>query len=481
MNKTLLIILVDFLLLTLLSLTEWEKDRQEEADEGGGPERPGEESVSAMAMMERDLLESLQASLQEQRREQQALLEEMRRREEALREARERAQEKDEALSSLQSNLESVASKAAELEEETREKAQALEGAQSQYERLAREKRQTEAQSRRLQEELQRRRDALERREKALAEAREERERLRRRAEELNAQARVAQEQKRLIEENFQIVRKELEAEREQRAQAQQQAAQLAEGVTELAEQSQDLRQEIRSSVPINANQLFSDYRSNRVQARFAVQRRQRNRVVEETGQASTVVVSDGQDYFAVAHVDSIPLDLEDDPSQLRRVSVVLSREGARLEGARMGFLVNDPRLVAIPMTEAQAETLGGEVYYTALEPFKFPEAVLVNAQGDYYGEVEFKLDPETPGYVRMKSRIFNRLFGEFSPSAGDIVLSKTGELLGLMVNRRQCALVDNFLAIGSFPLGQNLESGALAEALQSAQARYRMLPSAAR
>ena len=85
-----------------------------------------------------------------------------------------------------------------------------------------------------------------------------------------------------------------------------------------------------------------------------------------------------------------------------------------------------------------------GLVFYTALDPFKFSEAVLVDEKGDYYGEVEFKLDPATPGYVRMQSKIFNRLFGDFSPTSGDLVFSKTGELLDLMVDKLYCALIGN-------------------------------------
>ena len=56
-----------------------------------------------------------------------------------------------------------------------------------------------------------------------------------------------------------------------------------------------------------------------------------------------------------------------------------------------------------------------------AKSPFKFPEAVLVSRGGKYYGEVEFKLDTRTPSYVKMKTRFMSRLFGEFSPSAGDL------------------------------------------------------------
>ena len=77
---------------------------------------------------------------------------------------------------------------------------------------------------------------------------------------------------------------------------------------------------------------------------------------------------------------------------------------------------------------------------------FKFPDAVLVSRGGMGYGEVPFRLDPQTPQYVRMDNRIIKHLFGEFTPSAGDLVCV-TGESIGIMVNSdADRAVIDKFL-----------------------------------
>ena len=67
-----------------------------------------------------------------------------------------------------------------------------------------------------------------------------------------------------------------------------------------------------------------------------------------------------------------------------------------------------------------------------------------------------------------MQSRIFSSIFGEFSPSKGDLVLSKTGELLGVMVNRRYCVLIDNLLIEQRLELGTNLDAAALKTTLSN-------------
>src|SRR5690606_1697533 len=98
---------------------------------------------------------------------------------------------------------------------------------------------------------------------------------------------------------------------------------------------------------------------------------------------------------------------------------------------------------------------LGVKSSRIALDPFKFTEAVLISNGGAGYGEVPFKLDPADPRYVRMDNRLVRRLFGDFSPSRGDLVLSKTGELLGIMVNSEYCAIVTNFLPAQTLRTGE--------------------------
>jgi hypothetical protein len=133
---------------------------------------------------------------------------------------------------------------------------------------------------------------------------------------------------------------------------------------------------------------------------------------------------------------------------------------------------------VAVPLTPEQAERLGGKPYLSALEPFKFPEAVLISAGGLGYGELPFKIDPRNPGYVKVDNRLVRRLFGDFSPSRGDLVLSKTGELLGIMVSSDTCALVTNFLPQRSLALGEDLKATPTSATLEAVARRYQALPS---
>ncbi len=74
-----------------------------------------------------------------------------------------------------------------------------------------------------------------------------------------------------------------------------------------------------------------------------------------------------------------------------------------------------------------------------------------------------FSPAPHARNNVGMKNRRFTRLFGEFSPSTGDLVLSKTGEFLGIMVNSDYCAVVKSF---DTYP-GDNFDETTMASQMR--------------
>jgi len=100
---------------------------------------------------------------------------------------------------------------------------------------------------------------------------------------------------------------------------------------------------------------------------------------------------------------------------------------------------------------------LGAKVYPVAANPFRFQDAVLVGARESYYGECKFQIDNDTPSYVRMQRERFSALSGKFTPSRGDLVFSKTGELLGVMANKEYCLMLGELSATRSIRLGTNI------------------------
>jgi hypothetical protein len=115
--------------------------------------------------------------------------------------------------------------------------------------------------------------------------------------------------------------------------------------------------------------------------------------------------------------------------------------------------------VVLMPVPEADAKALGAKSYRTAADPYKFEDAVLVGAREGYYGECRFRVDLNTTGYVQLDRGFLRGLFGKFNPSSGDLVFSKSGELLGVMVNNNYCLVLSDFSAAGGFKFGPDIRA----------------------
>ena len=104
------------------------------------------------------------------------------------------------------------------------------------------------------------------------------------------------------------------------------------------------------------------------------------------------------------------------------------------------------------------AAQAGIKIYPISTDPLKFPEAVLIGNRQDYYGESQFKINSQSQHHLKMQAKLFNRLLGEFSPSRSDLVFAKTGDFMGIMANKQNCVLIDNFLVTQKIILGTRFD-----------------------
>jgi len=440
MNKTLLLVICDFLLLNILALTNWEKSE---------PVRPQQAPVPAMASggtaatTKTDMVDMMKLSLEDERAQREQLAQQ-------LQSTQTNLQEREKNLNTLESEKTRLASTLTETQRSAQELAQRVDAA-------TREASMSKERLAQLQRDLEQRQAESERQKQQLSQMEASQAESRQKIENLSVAVKVAEQEKMLLKENAESLKTQVETERTERQKVQETTVQLAQGVGQLAQQSNQLTTEIRENRPINANTLFNDFLANRVQTTFNVARSSLFGPGNKIKDAKTVFVADGKQVYALLHVDDTPFTLRENSMDLDKLTVTFTKGSYRSDAPDLRFLSADPRIVAVPVDPAQVKAIGAKVYQTALEPFKFPEAVLISNGGSGYGEVAFKLDPEEPSYVRMDNRLMKRLFGDFSTSSGDLVLSKTGELLGIMVNRDFCVLINNFLPAKTIRTGDNV------------------------
>ena len=458
MNKTLLLIMCDFMLLNLLALTRWEKAEPSHTQlESAAPRS----AVNAPAI-NADMVELMRLTLEDEKTARDALATQL---------AATRG-----SLSEREKNLAAVEQQKGQLENSLAANQSSTRELEKRFTATTQEAALSKEQLAKMQRELDERRAEAERQKAELVRLDRQNAEARQRIENLNVAVRVAEQEKKLISQNLTEAKQQVEVERLERAKVQEQTSQLTLGVGQLAQQSGALSQEIRSNRPVNPNIIFSEFLANRVQSKFIARRPGLFSPTVKEHNTQTILVSDGQQIYALMHLSDTPFVLGEIAIDYDQVAGRLTRGSFSAPLAELHFLRLDPRVMVAPIDASLAALMGGKIYRLAAEPFKFPEAVLVRADDGRYGETPFRIDAANISYVKLDNRITTRLFGEIAPKRGDLVFSKTGDLIGMMVNSDYCAVLGNFTAAYILKTGENPEPKT-SVVLSEAYTRLQRLP----
>ena len=276
----------------------------------------------------------------------------------------------------------------------------------------------------------------------------------------LAGQLQLAQIERRAATERTALMQQQVQAERAEKAQ-------LAEGFKALATNSGALTQEIRENRALAPNTIFSEFVSNRVQTSFIASRTGLFGLdASKSKTAETVLVTDGVHTFALCHVQDTPLILWNPGTDWAGLSGTLDHNTAQVPIHALSFHSQDPRVVFMPVSPVEARQLGCKIHPISSDPYKFQDAVVVGAQGDYYGQSSFQIELNTPQYVKLDRNLLKGLFGKFNPSRGDLVFSRNGELLGIMANSTYCLVLHDFTAMATFQFGPDVRAQHTGDAL---------------
>ena len=433
MNRSILIVICDFLLLSLLTFST---DINRMADENTRP--PVNVTVATNEVVDtgRDLAAVMKLALEEERRghvqlqQQLAVAHEAADRQQAQLNARQQEyQQLQQQFTAAQTNLESLNR---QLQDTSAQAQQKLAATQAEAQRQSE-----------LAAALRRQLDQLTQ-SNLLAQAAQQR---------LAQQLQLSEVEKRAAAERAAMMQQEVQAERTENAK-------LAEGFKSLATNSSQLTQEIRANTPLAPNTIFSQFVSNRIEANILASRSGfLGMNSSNSRETKTVLVTDGTNTYALCHVQDTPLKLWDPGTDWDSLTGTLAGNGAQVAIHSLSFHKADPRVVMMPVNPEDVRRLGGMVYRISSDPYKFQDTVPVAADESSYGECNFQIDLNTPQYVKVDHSLWRPLFGKFNPSRGDLVFSRTGELLGIMVNSTYCLVIHNFAAAATLQFGPDVRS----------------------
>lgn len=452
MNRSILIVICDFLLVSLLVFST--PDLSKVNGEQGEADVPKSQVTTNVASSGQDLAAVMRTALTEEQLKREQLIGELAKTRQAAAEQQsetERNFQRQEA--SLQQRIDAGQTNLATLTHQLQSSKAEANASQQQLSTLQTDIKQQIDQSAALKKQL----SELEKANQAAMADKEK----------LTNQLQIADLERRHATEQAAQAQQQVEYERAEKARIEQQAAKLADGVKTLATNSTQLAQEIRANTPLTSNTIFNDFVTNAVQELFIASRPGffGGEATKQRG-AKTVLVTDGTNTFAACHVQDTPLTFWIPPTDWQGLTGVLERDGQLVSLKTLAFSAADPRVLLMPVGRDEAKQLGGKIYRMSSDPYKFQDAVLVGAQGDYYGDCKFQIDVKTPEYVKLDHSFLKGLFGKFNPSRGDLVFSRTGELLGIMANNTYCMVFHRFEPTSTFQLGQDMRKQYLADTL---------------
>ena len=207
-----------------------------------------------------------------------------------------------------------------------------------------------------------------------------------------------------------------------------------------------------------SVNEIFTRYEQNKVTLeltythKFGITQSTR----EDKFSMDTILMVDGNFVYALVHAKDSPFRVEFNPRRLVSVTgqITGSKLKTPLEVKEIAFM-DDPRLIIVPLyanPQDLVKSSGLELFGAPQNPFLFDDAVVVDVKDSRFGQTKCIRDEKDGRYVEVDKRHFAFLTGAFNPGKGDLVFSQKAELLGIMINGDYAFHVKN--------LGGRIEGG---------------------
>lgn len=512
MNKTLMLVICDFLLLSMLALARFDPPEKKV--------EPELDATASSATAEAELISLLEESLQAEQGSRENLSSDLQETRESLQEKARLLEERESALAETMANLEQSSAEAdalakskaeaeatkAKLAAEREQLARRYESTQAELQKASEQRIQlantlgtvkeersvSEERLKQAEKELREREAQLARREADLSAAQQESERLETEQAELKKALEVAQTEGRLLAENLNKEQQE-KAEAFARAdrltdnvgvlgegvnQLGQGVSQIGQEVTSLSQSSEKIKKEIEAARPQTMSEIFTRFQENRANIRFRSREQGLfGNTIERSYESQSILVK-GQDdnYYLVTHSSNSPFSISK-YSRVESANLTVSIGAERMQINQIGFLATDPRLIFIPLPKIFAESSELKAFSLALQPERWEEAVLVKNDESNFGRSEFRRLTSSARFLKMERPALGELFADFAASRGDLAFTKNSQFIGLLTDTRHAVVIDDFLATAVLDLGSRFDADTARDTVEQLKERVRELP----
>ncbi len=487
MSKSLLIVICDFLLLSLLSIANFDKPAQNKVQQKESSTALKEETFAQTQM-----LETLKVALEAEQQQRLSLSENVellsktaeanklqaQNREKIIRERESQLQEIQRAKKELELEREEILKRSKNLEakvadanikNETLQKeiistSRKLE--QSAQERISLEQKlgQMREDDASIKTQLQSTQEQLRQNKERLTQLQAESDKLKleNRAIEaekraLSTQLEVAATKTKIYEENLKQAQALISVEKVEKEKIISHANTLSQNVSTLATTQKKLSENIVELRPQTPSEIFAKISNKFVDVVFRFSEGGLLGKENATKKLSVLPIEINGVAWLLFDSAQTPLRMTKDAEAPEKLEIVVLSPDKKVWNANKVYsLRSSPNTLAIQLPRDFLSKATAIKMVNEKNIYKFAECVVVNPNTRYYGQAPFMANFTRKEFAKLDVGLIESIFKKFSPATGDVALTRSGEALGVLSSSTDLLLTRDILPLKSLQLGIN-------------------------
>ena len=493
MNKSLLIVICDFLLLSLLSIANFDKPQQNKAQK-----KRAETAAQSESFVQTQMLETLKIALDAEQQRHRSLSQDVEKlsrlaesnkqraqsNEKIIRERERQIAQMQSAKTELEREREKILQRSAELEQKVASantRNNALQGeiikAAENLERSARERIElerslgqmrevdaaTKTQLKNVQEQLRQNKSNLSRLQKESEQLKLENRAIQAEKTALAAKLEVASTKTLIYEQNLQKAEALVKTERAEKNMILEHAQSLSGNVSELASTQKKLTQDIGEMRPKTASEIFGIIAKKFVSVSFKYSESGMLGRENAVQKIDAVPVSFGGRDFLFFDISATPFFVSKPNMLPEKMEVSVSANGKIWYADKFATFGRANAVLALELPAGFLDKDGAIKAAQKQNLYKFAECVVVDVRTKYYGQVPFMANFTNREFAKLDVGLVDSIFKKFSPSAADIAFTRGAEAVGVLTSSNDVLIFSESAPAGQFFLGKNYNKNAAA------------------
>ncbi len=465
MNKSLLIVICDFLLLSLLSIANFDKPEMNKAQKN-----EAENSLKNETFVQTQMLETLKTALDaEQQRHlelsqnvdkltktAEANLRQAQTHKKIIREREHQLQQMQAAKLELEQERSKILQKSKELEQKvaTADKRNAalqteivsaaskLEKSTEERIRLERELGKMQQNDTSIKNQLKSVQEQLLQNKQNLARLQEESHKLKLENKAIEAEKQalstrleVAATKTQIYEENLKRAQVLIDIEKAEKSKIIDHAQSLSTNVSKLETSQKQLSKNIDNLRPQTASETFAKIKNKFVSIVFKYNEGGLLGNKNASIKLETLPISIAGKDYVFFDADSSPLRFSSKPIAPETLNISVVANNKSFTPECVFLLKATQRTIAVELPLGFLKKDDSLTMVSEQNLYKFPECIVIDARKKYYGQVPFMANFTRKEFAKLDVGVIDSIFKTFSPSANDIAMTRSGDAIGILTS----------------------------------------------